>query len=200
MPITINGSGTITGASTLSSNVSVGGTLGVTGAVLASNTLSVTGAISGSNTLSTSSRGIDKASVPSGSILQVAWNGMTGSYSGTGGTLRDTGLGASFTPLYSTSRVLHVVTTGAMFICDGQLCIARNGTVVSPSLQDSYRDGVTGSYTNDIPVYAFTWIDSPATTSAITYRLFAAATGCGTTIWVGNTDGTGSWLMMEIAA
>jgi hypothetical protein len=150
-------------------------------------------------TLNTSSRGITTSSVPANSVIQVAWNGMAGSYSGSGASLRDTGLGASFTPLFSTSRVLHIVTTGAMFICDGQLCIARNGTVVSPSLQDSYRDAVTANYTNDIPVYAFTWIDSPATTSTITYRLFAAATGCGQTIFVGNTDGTGSWLMMEIA-
>lgn len=144
------------------------------------------------------SRSISPQSVPAGSIIQVVWNGMSGTYSGSGASLRDTGLGASFTPLYSTSRILHIVTTGAVFTCDGQLCIARNGTVVSPSLQDSYRD-VSSNYIYDLPVYAITWIDSPATTSAITYRLWACATGCGQSIFVGNTDGTGSWLMMEIA-
>ena len=185
MPITLNGAGSITGASFASNTIF--------------NGVNITGTANVTQGLTTASRGISNASVPAGSIIQVAWNGMSGTYSGSGATIRDTGLGATFTPLYSTSRVLHVVTTGAVFICDGQFYIARNGSVVSPNLQDSFRDGITGSHTVDLPVYAVTWIDSPATTSTITYRIFAAATGCATTIFVGNTDGTGSWLMMEIA-
>lgn len=198
MPIVIGG-GSVTGLNSLSGNLSVSGYANVTQG-LSTAGLYTSGTANVTQGLTTASRGINNASVPSGSILQVSWNAMSGTYSGSGSSLRDTGLGASFTPLYSTSRVLHIVTTGAVFICDGQLCIARNGSVVSPSLQDSYRDGITGSYTVDVPVYAFTWIDSPSTTSSITYRLFAAATGCGQSIWVGNTDGTGSWLMMELAA
>jgi hypothetical protein len=139
-----------------------------------------------------------------GSILQVYWKDLgSGNFTATStsSTYRATGFTNTITPSASTSKILHTVTIGCQFICDGNLAIARGGTVVSPSLMDSYRDGITGSYTVDMPAYTFTWLDSPATTSLISYELYCRATGCGGVMFVGSTgDFNSSWTLMEVAA
>ena len=66
---------------------------------------------------------------------------------------------------------------------------------------DSYRDGITGSYTVDMPAYTFTWLDSPGTASAISYELYCRATGCGGVMFVGSSgDFDSSWTLMEVSA
>ena len=134
-------------------------------------------------------------------MIQTAWNSLNNTaFTATSAALVNTGFSVSFTPQYNTSKVLHIVTIGVQFICDGQLRIYRNGASVSNSLMDSYRDGITTSYTNDMPAYTFTFLDSPATTSAITYALYACATGCSNTVYVGSPgDFFPSWTCMEIA-
>jgi hypothetical protein len=139
-----------------------------------------------------------------GSILQVIWKDLGSSSftaTSTSSTYRATGFTNSITPSASTSKILHTVTIGCQFICDGNLAIARGGTVVSPSLMDSYRDGITASYSVDMPAYTFTWLDSPATTSACNYELYCRSTGCSGTMFVGSSgDFTSSWTLMEVAA
>jgi len=139
-----------------------------------------------------------------GSILQVIWKDLGSSSftaTSTSSTYRATGFTNTITPSASTSKILHTVTIGCQFICDGNLAIARGGTVVSPSLMDSYRDGITASYTVDMPAYTFTWLDSPATTSLISYELYCRATGCGGVMFVGSAgDFNSSWTLMEVAA
>jgi len=139
-----------------------------------------------------------------GSILQVSWKDLgSGNFTATStsSTYRATGFTNTITPSASTSKILHTVTIGCQFICDGNLAIARGGTVVSPSLMDSYRDGITDSYTNDMPAYNFTWLDSPATTSLISYELYCRAQGCGGVMFVGSSgDFNSSWTLMEVAA
>jgi hypothetical protein len=139
-----------------------------------------------------------------GSILQVIWKDLGSSSftaTSTSSTYRATGFTNTITPSASTSKILHTVTIGCQFICDGNIAIARGGTVVSPSLMDSYRDGITASYTVDMPAYTFTWLDSPATTSAISYELYCRAQGCSGTMFVGSSgDFTSSWTLMEVAA
>jgi hypothetical protein len=139
-----------------------------------------------------------------GSILQVSWKDLGSSSftaTSTSSTYRATGFTNTITPGASTSKILHTVTIGCQFICDGNLAIARGGTVVSPSLMDSYRDGITASYSVDMPAYTFTWLDSPATTSACNYELYCRCTGCSGTMFVGSSgDFTSSWTLMEVAA
>jgi hypothetical protein len=139
-----------------------------------------------------------------GSILQVIWKDLGSSSftaTSTSSTYRATGFTNTITPGASTSKILHTVTIGCQFICDGNIAIARGGTVVSPSLMDSYRDGITASYTVDMPAYTFTWLDSPATTSACNYELYCRCTGCSGTMFVGSSgDFNSSWTLMEVAA
>ena len=139
-----------------------------------------------------------------GSILQVSWKNLgSGSFTATStsSTYRATGYTNTITPSSSSSKILHIVTIAVQFNCDGNLAIARGGTVVSPSLMDSYRDVATTSYINDSPAFTFTWLDSPATTSAISYELYCRATGCSGLMWVGSSsDFDASWTLMEVAA
>ena len=140
----------------------------------------------------------------SGGILQVIWKNLgSGSFSATStsGTHRATGFTNTITPSSTSSKIMHIITIGCQFVCDGQIVIARGGTVVSPSLMDSYRDGITASYTVDMPAYTFTWLDSPGTASAISYELYCRATGCSGTMFVGSTgDFDSSWTLMEVSA
>lgn len=138
------------------------------------------------------------------SVVQVVWNQLSvTNFQTTASTIQDTGFSVTFTPKYSTSKVLHVVTIGAYYVCDGQLKIYRGSTpapAVDISLADSFRDVSTTNYIYDMPPTTVTLLDSPATTSQITYRLYAFASGCGRTCYVGTTgDFTPSWLLMEIA-
>jgi hypothetical protein len=147
------------------------------------------------------SRAIDAASLPAGTIIQAAWNDLgAGNFQTTAATIQDTGFNVNFTPRYSNSRIIHIVTIGAYFICDGQLRIGRGGAAVSASLADSFRDVSTTNYINDLPPTTVTWQDTPNTTSQINYRLYAFASGCGRTCFIGSSsDFTSSWMLMEVA-
>ena len=140
----------------------------------------------------------------SGSILQVSWKDLgSGSFTATStsSTYRATGFTNTITPSTTSSKILHIVTIGVQFICDGNLAIARGGTVASPSLMDSYRDVSTSAYVNDLPAFTFTWLDSPATTSAISYELYCRATGCSGLMFIGSSsDFDSSWTLMEVSA
>jgi hypothetical protein len=139
-----------------------------------------------------------------GSILQTVWQNLgSGSFSATStsATPRATGFTNTITPGSTSSKILHIVTIGCQFVCDGNIFIYRGGTQASNSLMDSYRDGITASYTVDMPAYTFTFLDSPATTSAISYELYCRATGCSGTMYVGSSgDFESSWTLLEVSA
>jgi hypothetical protein len=140
-----------------------------------------------------------------GSIVQVIHKDLGyGSFSATNTspTYRATGFTNSITPKFTTSRIYHVITIGCQFICDGQLVIYRNGSQVGPALQDSYRDGVTASYTNDLPLWTIQYLDTTSISnlSAINYELYCRATGCGGVMFVGSSgDASSCWTIMEVA-
>ena len=125
----------------------------------------------------------------------------TGNYSGSGGTYANTSFTATITPQYSTSKIYMIITIGVYLICDGNVVVYRNGSSASPSLFDSYRSIASGDYMNDMPPYTATWMDSPGTTSQLTYSIWARATGCAQSpVFIGSSsDFTSSWTLMEIA-
>jgi len=145
-------------------------------------------------------RAINAASVPTGSIIQVKETMLGGgNFQATSSTAVNTGFSATITPQFSTSKVLHIVRIGFYAICDGRIYIYRNGSVASDSLGDSSRTAY--DWYNDMAPICLTYLDSPATTSAITYSIWAAAMGCGNTLGVGSPgDFNSSWVMMEVAA
>lgn len=139
-----------------------------------------------------------------GGILQITWKDLgSGNFSQQTTTTSYTASGFTntITPLSATSKIFHIVSIGFLAICDGQIRIARGGTVVSPSLMDSYRDVSTSNYQYDMPAFTFTYLDSPNTTSACNYELYIRATGCQGFQYIGSPgDFNSSWALMEVSA
>ena len=139
-----------------------------------------------------------------GSVLQVIWKDLGSNRFTTtnnSATYRATGFTNTITPTSSSSKIFHTVSIGFKAICDGQIRVARGGTVISPSLMDSFRDVSDVGYQYDMPAYTFTWLDSPSTTSAINYELYIRATGCQGFMYIGSPgDFNSSWSLWEISA
>jgi len=167
--------------------------------------------VSGSNTLSlpantgtvitTGSTGqvINQASLPTGSVLQVV-NATYGTATSSSSTsFSATGLTASITPKFSTSKILVIVNqngiaTGTAFT-GMSLQLLRGATDLTLfATQTSYQ--TISLYTSAGTSY----LDSPATTSATTYSTSQALTyGAGTVISQ-SANAVSTITLMEIAA
>jgi len=139
-----------------------------------------------------------------GNVLQVV-NAVNTSYvTTTGTTYIDTGLTATITPTSSSSKILVIV--------DHQDCQAassgyigmkllRNGSQIA--LMASQSAYTSSSITADIGSISINYLDSPATTSAVTYKTqFNNQNGpSGITYMNAGAVGTASTItLMEIAA
>lgn len=108
-----------------------------------------------------------------------------------------TGFNATFTPLFSTSKVLVQIQASANFICDGVIILKRNGTIVKNNWFGTTRGNEEFDYPNTMAAY----LDSPATTSTITYQIAGRATGCVAAIRFGSSgEGSSNITFWEIAA
>lgn len=146
---------------------------------------------------------LENAAPQSGSIIQTQWTTLpVTNFQTTASTIQNTGFSVTFTPQYASSKVLHILVIGAYFSCDGQLKIYRGGSpAVNISLADSFRDVSTTAYIYDMPPTTVTLLDSPNTTSQITYQIWAYASGCSRICYIGTPgDFTPTWLLMEVAA
>lgn len=130
---------------------------------------------------------ISSSSLPTGSVLQVVqtWSDTRVDYS-SGSTWLDTNLSLSITPSSSSNKILLLASIcGASNAGSGAYGVGfrfvRNGTAISvPTSPDTGRlpatfVAITGSNTNDIATGSFNYLDSPATTSAITYKIQGGA-------------------------
>lgn len=197
MPITIDGSGTITG-------LSVGGLpdATVTAAELAS--------------------GAARSNFGAGAVLQVVQTVKTNTFStasGTGSPATITGLSASITPTSVNSRIMILANFGQISGSSETtygIFMFRNGTKINLGdaagvrAQGSIAGGIAssgGTYRGNSGSIMF--VDSPATTSSISYTFSMGSNG-GATIYL-NQDGrdsnvandstrtTATVILMEIA-
>jgi hypothetical protein len=206
------------------------GNLVLTGATSGSITLEPT-AVAGSNTitlpantgtlLTTGSTGqvIPKAALPTGSVLQVVNTTKTDVFTTTSTSFVDvTGFSATITPTSASSKILVMISfcfssnSGAGY---PQTRILRDSTAVyvgdaagsrTRALNDTYGYSQDNGY---ITPASAQFLDSPATTSAITYKLQALQTS-GNTVRIGATGDdsdsstrirtASSIVLMEIAA
>jgi hypothetical protein len=139
-------------------------------------------------------------------VLQVVNATYSTTVSSTTSTYVDTGLTASITPLFSTSKILVLVNqngltkSSGVINADMKLKVVRNSTdIINVALYSFY----TGTST-DLrgQTLSTSYLDSPATTSATTYKTqFAAAENVGT-VSVQNEGAysVSTITLMEIAA
>jgi hypothetical protein len=132
-------------------------------------------------TTGSSGQSIPKAALPTGSVLQVV-NTQKGDIftSSTAGSWTDiTGFSATITPTSSTSKILVMVNVGSTYGGNNAgLRLDRSGTVIGiGDANGSYPNNTrvaVGDFSsagiNGLPA-SFSYLDSPATTSATTYKV-----------------------------
>ena len=107
-----------------------------------------------------------------GQILQTLYNSTNSQVVANSGGAIETGLALSITPKYSNSKILITVTQNIQTSSNSyaQLCI-RRGTIASNSLLSIMvtPEGYNNSTDEEINQVPFSWLDSPATTSATRY-------------------------------
>ena len=134
-----------------------------------------------------------------GSIIQVKMGTLTSVFTTTSSSMVDTGLSVSITPKFSTSKILITVSLGS-FQTGGRLKRALMN-IVRDSTNVIVGDARTGvectacvcvraaddNYAQ-IPL-AFTVLDSPATTSAISYKVQATRGPDDQTVYLNGNQG-----------
>jgi hypothetical protein len=138
-----------------------------------------------------------------GKVLQVVQGTSTAYGSSTSGTYADTGLSATITPSATSSKILVLVAQHIAAQGNGSNhgMVALNLVRTSTQIQEmNYNCGlVSNAFTLGVPA-ALTYLDSPNTTSATTYKTqFMRPTGSGTAI-VNNGSNPAAIVLIEIGA
>ena len=137
--------------------------------------------------------------LPTGSVLQVVQGTFTSTFSTSSTSFVCTGLTATITPKFSTSKIL-VQMSGSQQQITGNasvLTIYRNATNISPNSSNGFSVMYTGS-TGVLGSCGIVYLDSPATTSATTYTIYFRVSG-GSAALFGDGNGAGIITLMEIA-
>jgi hypothetical protein len=131
----------------------------------------MTAIINGSSPTVTFSDGTTQAS--SSVVLQVVNATTTTSVSNATNTYADTGITATITPKFSTSKILVLINIGeaqktaANANNDMSINLVRNGTQIVQLTQEALLTGTAIAL--NMPL-SFQYYDSPASTSALTYK------------------------------
>jgi hypothetical protein len=162
-------------------------------------------------TLTTSSRGVAKASMPAGSVLQVVSTTKTDTFSTASTTFIDlTGFSVSITPTSATSKILIFVDTNYGPSSTSGIAVfnlVRNSTNISQPSTAPTWSGTAVPFLNGADTcmpMGFNFLDSPATTSSTTYKV-QVKVNTGNTLYVNrrlstDTVSTSTITVMEIAA
>ena len=160
-------------------------------------------------TTGSSGQSIPRAALPAGSVLQVIQTSKIDIFSTTSTSYTDvTGLSVNITPTSSSNRILVFAsvsfgTSGD----DGLVRLVRDSTAIGSGTGGSVDNGfamVSASYSNQPFSTVINFLDSPATTSAVTYKIQAimrSGTGYVNRRGSNASFGTSSQItVMEIAA
>ena len=138
-----------------------------------------------------------------GVVLQVVNATYATSTSNATNTYADTGLTATITPKFSTSKILVLVSQNGVGKSSAtannavDIKLLRNSTTLT---QLSSYAGYTGSsVTNNIGSVSTTYLDSPATTSATTYKTQFANPNNSASSYVQDSSSASTITLMEIA-
>jgi hypothetical protein len=137
-------------------------------------------------------------------ILQVVNAVTTTSVSTTSATYADTTLSASITPQSTSSKIIvaysqNVYSNGSA--TGGDIQLVRNLPSANTVLQTN-RDITYGNASGTLGQFTFFYVDSPNTTSAITYKTrFNRSNGVNTIFVQANTTtGESNIILMEVSA
>jgi hypothetical protein len=152
-------------------------------------------------TIVTSASSIAASQLPAGSVIQVVSATSTTQTIVSAASYTVTAVSASITPSSTSNKILIVVST---FVQNNTgdvgnfATLYRNGSVNLGGGSDS---SFCISYSNDgfdISPAQMVYLDSPSSTSSVTYAVYAKATSGQ--IRIGNAAATSTITLMEIAA
>ena len=148
--------------------------------------------------------GVPASAMPAGSVIQVVQTAYSTVDSTTSSTPVNTGCFATITPRSSSNKILATVNMPTWHASAGTQAFCRisrdNNAAISGLADDYYHptgSGVAGNIT-------ISWLDSPATTSAVTYTAqFGSHTGSTVSInkdYFSNNNGVTYLTLMEVVA
>jgi len=148
---------------------------------------------------------IPKATLPTGSVLQLVNVTFSTNTSTTSSTRSDTGLSATITPNFATSKILCFVNMVG--------CGKNSGTGSGPYLAFWLMRGSTdiikfegeagynaSTNTNSVGACSTSFLDSPSTTSATTYKVQFSNPANAGVVAFNNSSTVSTITLMEIAA
>ena len=138
-----------------------------------------------------------RAQLPAGTVLQVVQADLATTFSTTNNTATDTGLTASITPLSANNKILVFFDGHGGQSNSGRSCfyfLVRSSTTIKSA--DNLQTGPTG---NNMPMVLMQ-LDSPSTTSSVTYKIQMRTDGVGTVTMTSSGTQISSLILMEIAA
>jgi hypothetical protein len=192
------------GAVATSSFAAKGDLLVGTGAgTLATQTVGANGTVLTAD--SAEADGVKWAVPAGGKVLQVVEGRTTTGASNSTQTYADTGITATITPSSTSSKILVLISVGGWFKDETSLTesIRFNCMRDATQIQQSGTAGFLRSGSLLIATagsYAFSLLDTPATTSATTYKVqFKLGAGTGT-VYVQDGSSLSTILLLEIGA
>ena len=143
--------------------------------------------------------------VAPGSVIQVVSTTVQAQTTTTSqNTFDATSTAATITPTSATSKVLVLVSSGLFWLNGsggGSATIYRNGSNIHPQTGKYFvRTYPTGSTSIALQTTGpMSYLDSPASTSALTYTVYIQATWGGTVQWGSTNNDCATMTLMEIA-
>jgi len=149
-----------------------------------------------------SGQSIPKAALPTGSVLQVVNVTTATQASASTTTYVDTNLTATITPTSSTSKILVLVSQNGVYKTSANgangvnLRLVKNSTALITFV---FGGGYTGTTVENTQAASTCYLDSPATTSATTYKTQLASYSNAATAYVQAYNETSTITLLEIA-
>lgn len=154
---------------------------------------------------SSQATGIKWAALPtSGKVLQVVSATTTTQTANSTTTMADTSLTATITPTLNTSKILVLVNQNGLLRGSGSATFAVNINLLrgASSISQVMSKGMLSGVAQDFAGFAggINYLDSPATTSATTYKTQFSNSGTGAEVRVQNNSDMSSITLLEIGA
>jgi hypothetical protein len=143
-----------------------------------------------------------------GKVLQVVSAVYSTSTGITTTSYADTGLSATITPTLNTSKILVLISQSITLsggqVSGGAVKVLRGATdiyTVAGTNNQAFLAGETGANSYLGGSFAFNYLDSPATTSATTYKTQGRRNASASSVMTFNADGASSSItLLEIGA
>jgi len=206
VPYTFGNATTTIALSNLDTNFATPATLGNTTVGLGNTTTTVGNLTLVNATISSLASQLPASAMPTGSVVQVVNVIYSTPVSTTSvATMVNTGLTASITPQFSTSKILILihhngVYRGGTIYAQMDMQFLRNSTVLTSMASASLWNGnFAGLTTNYGTTLSIVYLDSPATTSSTTYSTqYQISPGGSGTVGLQNGNTASTITLMEI--